>query len=517
MRTLVQREQATRMAAVTKALGDPVRLQLVDVLRRHAGKVCVCELVPLFEVSGWLGVRYNPRMLLSRAIGVGRALVVAAVGAVAVGGGAFAAGVTSQTGTDTWSALTPIGSSLRLAAVSCPTSNFCAIASESDSKSDEGTIYTSSGANLSKPTVISKYDGSPDSVSCPTSSFCVAIDNAGSVYSFNGTGWSEPQEIDAIPPANQTAVSCASSSFCAAIDDSGDVEMFDGTNWTKSSKIDPGGGGYASEDCTSNQEGTCSAPAAIACPLSNLCVAVDGTGSVFAFNGSGWSAPSDIDGTTAIVSLSCAPGTSFCVAVDATGNALAFNGKSWGAPTQFDVAAPESVSCPSVGFCLAVDFAGNVMSLDGTAWSAPLALSKSGLSAISCGSRSFCVAATPKSSVLSFGTASAFPQAPITLRVKTAKVGASGAFSLPVSCPSGVRGCSGTFAVTVTSGRITVSVASTAVKLSAGRRGTLKLKVSKAHFFELGDIVGHRFGVTATFDGVPVTAKLTLFLSHAND
>ncbi len=39
------------MAEVAKALGDPVRLQLVDVLRRHAGKVCVCELVPLFDIS----------------------------------------------------------------------------------------------------------------------------------------------------------------------------------------------------------------------------------------------------------------------------------------------------------------------------------------------------------------------------------------------------------------------------------------------------------------------------------
>jgi ArsR family transcriptional regulator len=47
----VGREQARRMADVAKALGDPIRLQLVDVLRRHAGKVCVCELVPLFAIS----------------------------------------------------------------------------------------------------------------------------------------------------------------------------------------------------------------------------------------------------------------------------------------------------------------------------------------------------------------------------------------------------------------------------------------------------------------------------------
>jgi ArsR family transcriptional regulator len=47
----VERVQAERMAVIAKALADPVRLQLVDVLRKHAGKVCVCELVPLFDLS----------------------------------------------------------------------------------------------------------------------------------------------------------------------------------------------------------------------------------------------------------------------------------------------------------------------------------------------------------------------------------------------------------------------------------------------------------------------------------
>ncbi len=47
----VQRQQAERMARIAKALGDPIRLQLVDVLRKHAGKVCVCELTPLFDVG----------------------------------------------------------------------------------------------------------------------------------------------------------------------------------------------------------------------------------------------------------------------------------------------------------------------------------------------------------------------------------------------------------------------------------------------------------------------------------
>jgi ArsR family transcriptional regulator, arsenate/arsenite/antimonite-responsive transcriptional repressor len=47
----VQRAQAERLAAIAKAIGDPIRLQLLDVLRRHAGRVCVCELTPLFDVS----------------------------------------------------------------------------------------------------------------------------------------------------------------------------------------------------------------------------------------------------------------------------------------------------------------------------------------------------------------------------------------------------------------------------------------------------------------------------------
>src|SRR5665213_3044189 len=47
----VDPQHAARLAEVAKALGDPIRLQLVDVLRKHAGKVCVCELVPLFDIE----------------------------------------------------------------------------------------------------------------------------------------------------------------------------------------------------------------------------------------------------------------------------------------------------------------------------------------------------------------------------------------------------------------------------------------------------------------------------------
>jgi ArsR family transcriptional regulator len=43
--------EAERIAALGKVLSDPIRVQLVDVLRKAPGQVCVCELQPLFDVS----------------------------------------------------------------------------------------------------------------------------------------------------------------------------------------------------------------------------------------------------------------------------------------------------------------------------------------------------------------------------------------------------------------------------------------------------------------------------------
>lgn len=44
-------DQAAGIAGVLKALGDPVRLRLVALIA-DAGRVCVCELTPHFELSG---------------------------------------------------------------------------------------------------------------------------------------------------------------------------------------------------------------------------------------------------------------------------------------------------------------------------------------------------------------------------------------------------------------------------------------------------------------------------------
>ncbi|WP_092534471.1 ArsR/SmtB family transcription factor [Amycolatopsis arida] len=45
-------DQAAELAAVFKALGDPVRLRLLSIIASRAGgEVCVCELTPEFPLS----------------------------------------------------------------------------------------------------------------------------------------------------------------------------------------------------------------------------------------------------------------------------------------------------------------------------------------------------------------------------------------------------------------------------------------------------------------------------------
>ena len=42
---------AERIAAVAKALAEPLRVEIVDVLRRSGQPVCQCELIPLFRIN----------------------------------------------------------------------------------------------------------------------------------------------------------------------------------------------------------------------------------------------------------------------------------------------------------------------------------------------------------------------------------------------------------------------------------------------------------------------------------
>ena len=49
--TAISKARAQRLALLAKALADPVRIQLLDVLSAHPEPLCPCELLPLFDVS----------------------------------------------------------------------------------------------------------------------------------------------------------------------------------------------------------------------------------------------------------------------------------------------------------------------------------------------------------------------------------------------------------------------------------------------------------------------------------
>ena len=49
--TLGPARDAEQLVEIVKALGDPVRLQIVHVLKHHGQQVCVCDLQPLFDIT----------------------------------------------------------------------------------------------------------------------------------------------------------------------------------------------------------------------------------------------------------------------------------------------------------------------------------------------------------------------------------------------------------------------------------------------------------------------------------
>ncbi|WP_119069894.1 ArsR/SmtB family transcription factor [Aggregatilinea lenta] len=44
-------EEADRLAALSKTLGHPVRVQIVDLLSRYGGDVCVCDIERHFDLT----------------------------------------------------------------------------------------------------------------------------------------------------------------------------------------------------------------------------------------------------------------------------------------------------------------------------------------------------------------------------------------------------------------------------------------------------------------------------------
>jgi len=63
---------ADRIAAVASTLGEPIRVQIVDVLRRSDEPVCQCELLALFQIGQSLLSHHMRKLVASGLVSVER-------------------------------------------------------------------------------------------------------------------------------------------------------------------------------------------------------------------------------------------------------------------------------------------------------------------------------------------------------------------------------------------------------------------------------------------------------------
>ncbi len=189
------------------------------------------------------------------------------------------------------------------------------------------------------------------SVSCPSASFCMAVDQAGRALTWNGSSWLSLRIID--PNGGLSSVSCPSATSCVAVDTSGDALTWNGNSWSSPQSIDP----------FSPSTGTGGDLTSVSCPTALFCAAVDASdGSLFLWNGTTWSAATDVGLTFTdnAASVSC-PSASFCMVVDGDGQDVTWDGSTWSVPQQTTLPVLGGfldgiqVSCSSSAFCGVVE------------------------------------------------------------------------------------------------------------------------------------------------------------------
>jgi hypothetical protein len=190
--------------------------------------------------------------------------------------------------------------------------------------------------------------------------------------------WSSPMLVDASGTA-LPSVSCPFPTFCMAVDGTGQALTYNGTVWSAPTDID---GSTPLES--------------VSCNNYKFCMAVDVNGHAVSFNGSTWRAPVGVDGSRLLESVSCASLSFFCAAVDEQGSVVTFNRSAtpqWSAPDDIDgTVAITSVSCRWQTFCMAVDQTGNAFTDVAGVWSQDRIGTGNGLQSVSCPTATFCMA-----------------------------------------------------------------------------------------------------------------------------
>jgi uncharacterized protein YceK len=240
------------------------------------------------------------------------------------------------------------------------------------------TTTTVAKSNWSSPVSVA-HGTSLSTVDCPTTTFCLAVDDHGNVFRFNGATWSTAGTTG-IATAGASSLSCAGPSFCTVLAEGADqVAIWNGSAFGTPTTLPA-----QSLD-------------AVGCATPSFCVAIDGVGDGYYFDGSSWSNRANDWGSVA--SISC-PSVTFCVSVGV--GISTWDGQAWTQPQPFGLVSDNltGVSCPSVTFCQVVDASGEVETWNGSTWAGPGQVPKptgagSGgvdLSDVSCPTTVFCAA-----------------------------------------------------------------------------------------------------------------------------
>jgi hypothetical protein len=272
-----------------------------------------------------------------------------------------------------WSAPKNVSARVVLGAVSCSSTRSCVTlgANGQAYHYSRGTWSNAVATGASVGTI-----GIP-TLSCAGPSFCMAVwRGTTEAVVWNGGSWSAPMPVGGSQALQ--GVGCASPTFCVAVDGIGAAFYYNGSGWSE-----------GSQDWGSVQS--------ISCPSSTFCFSV--AGGVSMWNGTSWTEPVVYGTTSVITSVSC-PTATFCVAVDTTGEAIQWNGSKWTGPQRVESNSAElggpsvtGVSCPTARFCVAVDTAGMAFTWSGVKWSAPESADPGhSLTAVSCTGPQYCVA-----------------------------------------------------------------------------------------------------------------------------
>jgi hypothetical protein len=272
----------------------------------------------------------------------------------------------------TWSSPENVSRGVTLEAIVCPAANSCV------ALGPEGQAYRLRTKGWKGPISTSAATGATGAptLSCPGTSFCMAVWRGTSESAvWNGKSWSAPIAVGG--SQSLQAVGCATSTFCVAIDGIGDGFYFNGSSWSAGP----------------NDWGSVMS---ISCPTSSFCVSV--AGGVSMWNGSSWTEPQQFGTTSVLQAVSC-PVPTFCAAVDTTGETIIWNGTKWSGPESLEGSSAlgtpslSGVSCSSTSFCVAVDSGGRAFTWSGRTWSAAdLVDTGHALTAVSCTNLTFCVA-----------------------------------------------------------------------------------------------------------------------------